>query len=49
MGAGVEWSFASFWARKRPEEEEVEEEREERFRKSVARKAPLVEERVPWV
>jgi hypothetical protein len=50
MGAGVLWSLASFWARERPDEEEdgEDEERAERLRKSVARKAPVVEERRPW-
>jgi hypothetical protein len=50
IGAGVEWSLASFWARERPEEgeEEEEAERAERFRKSVARKAPLTVVRGPW-
>jgi hypothetical protein len=54
MGAGVEWSFASFWARERPDEvpvEEVELELEvsgDRFRKSVARKKVLVEDKGPW-
>jgi hypothetical protein len=46
MGAGVEWSVASFWASERPEED-VEEERDDRFRKSVARKAPVVSESLP--
>jgi hypothetical protein len=51
MGAGVEWSFASFWARESPVplgEVEVEV-LGDRFRKSVARKKLLlVEVRGPW-
>lgn len=51
MGAGVEWSFASFWARERSDEvPEVElEVLGDRFRKSVARKKVLlVKVRGPW-
>jgi hypothetical protein len=47
MGAGVLCSLASFWARESPEDGE-DEERAERLRKSVARKAPVVEDRGPW-
>jgi hypothetical protein len=50
MGAGVEWSFASFWARERPDEVVEGEVFGDRFRKSVARKKLfLVEARGPWV
>jgi hypothetical protein len=51
MGAGVEWSFASFWARESlvPVEEVEVEVLGDRFRKSVARKKLLlVEVRGPW-
>jgi hypothetical protein len=47
MGAGVLWSFASFWARERPDPSVAEEEGE-RFRKSVARKEPFPVESKPW-
>jgi hypothetical protein len=49
MGAGVEWSFASFWARECPVPVEEVEVLGDRFRKSVARKKLLlVEVRGPW-
>ncbi len=50
MDAGVEWSFASFWARDNPEPccaEEEEERRDERFKKSVAKKEPEPSESGP--
>jgi len=49
MGADVECNFASFWASDWPEPlDALLEEVEERFRKSVARKYPLLSERGPW-